>query len=158
MSTQSSGSTNTRNWVIRLVSLYIFSFVAFLLMGLIMPAFRIGFWHTFWAALIFTLATVFVKPIVSSFAQKTADGLKQGKTSTVGRIIEYVAVYIVAVVIWIIVTMLTSLHSTGFWSFLIAPLFLWVAWIVYDIVDESIERTVAKGYDAAARKLDGGNS
>lgn len=155
MSTQSSGSNNTRNWVIRLVSLYAFSFVAFLVMGLVMPSFRIGFWHTFWAALIFTLATVFVKPIVSSFAQKTAAGLQQGKTPLVARIIEYVAVYIVAVIIWIIVTMLTSLHNTGFWSFLIAPLFLWVAWIVYDIVDETIERAVGKGYDAAARKFDG---
>ncbi len=158
MSTQSSGSTNTRNWVIRLVSLYVFSYVAFIVMGLFNSSFRVGLFHAFWAALIFTLATVFVKPIVSSFAQKTAEGLKQGKTSTVGRIIEYVAVYVVALVIWWIVAAFTAAENTHWWSMFVAPLFLMVAWIIYDIVDESIERTVAKGYDAAARKLDGGNS
>lgn len=155
MSTQSSGSTNTRNWVIRLVSLYIFSFAAFLVMGLVNYSFRIGFFQLFWAALIFTLATIFVKPVVSAFAQKTAEGLKQGKTSTASRVIEYLAVYVVAVVIWMLVSWLTRLHNAHWWDFFIAPLFLLVAWFIYDMVDEAIQRTVAKGYDAAARKLDG---
>lgn len=155
MSTHSTGSNTTRNWVIRLVSLYIFSFVAFLLLGFINSSFSNGFFHLFWSALIFTLATVFVKPIVSSFAQKTAEGLKQGKTSTAARVIEYVAVFAVALVIWLILSVLGAAQNPHWFSWILSPVLLLVAWAIYDVVDEKIEAQVAKGYDAATRKRDG---
>ncbi len=155
MSTQPTSASNARTWTIRLVSLYIFSYLAFLVMGLFSTAFRIGPLSALWAALIFTLATVFVKPIVESFARKTAEGLKAGQSSTAAKIIEYVAVYAVAVVIWIIISMLSSLSTHNFWNLLTAPLFLLVAWVLYSILDDTIEKYVAKGYDAAVDKLNG---
>lgn len=142
-----------KTWIVRIASLYVFNVAVLFLIGAILPKVHVG-WSALWGAAILTAATIWVKPFVAGLlknaAARTSTEFRRGKE----KLIEYAAVFIVAFVVWVLVLMLSRVNASGFFlGFLLPPLLLLVAWFVYDMIDDRIEKVASDVYDRAETAL-----
>lgn len=141
-----------RAWVVRLASMYVFNVVVLLAIGWFTTA-RVG-WSALWAAVILTLATVFLKPLLSKLFRGAASGTAR-RPGAGEKVVEYVVVYAVAFVIWLVTILFSGSSADGFFGWVLPPLILLIGWIVYDRVDDRIEARAGGLYDAAASRIGG---
>lgn len=140
-----------RAWVIRFVSLYLFDLVVLLLIGAFTPGVRVG-WAALWAAVLLTAATIWLKPLVHRWFRSMAATSQAQRTKIGEKVVQYLLVLAVAAVIWVLVVVLTGVNVNGFfwlWGWVSPPLFLTVAWAVYDLVDDGVQRRAGALYDRA---------
>lgn len=136
-----------RNWIIRFASLYVFNVVVLLVIGLLLPAVRVG-WAALWAAIVLTVATLWIKPVVSRLVNSVADRRGAGRSRE--KIVEYLLAFVVAFAVWLIVALFSGVNVGGwFWGYLLPPIALMIAWAVYDVIDDRLERTAGDLYDRA---------
>lgn len=145
-------SERMRAWVVRFVSMYVFNVVVLLAIGWFTTA-RVG-WSALWAAVILTLATIFLKPLLSTLFRGAATGAAR-KAGIGEKVIEYAVVYAVALAIWVVTVLLSGSRADGFFGWVLPPLILLIGWIVYDRVDDRIEARAGGFYDAAASRIGG---
>lgn len=139
-------------WIVRFASLYVFDVVVLLLIGGFTPGVRVG-WHAFWAALILTAATIWLKPsihraFVSMAARSAARRTKIGE-----KVVQYLLVLAIAALFWVLLVIFTGVHVHGFfflWGWVVPPIGLTIAWAVYDLIDDGLEARAARLYDRAA--------
>lgn len=138
-----------KSWIVRFVSLYVFNVVVLLLIGALLSSVRVG-WAALWASVILTAATIWLKPVITRmFASATRRSASQ-RTKVGEKIVQYVSVFAVELVVWLLVVLLSAVDVRGwFWGYLLPPLFLLVAWMVYDLVDDRIEARTGELYDRA---------
>jgi hypothetical protein len=140
-----------RKWIVRFVSLYVFDVVVLLLMGLL-PGVRVG-WAVLWASVILTAATLWLKPLISRMFRGMAAKSASQRTKAGEKLVQFGLVFVVELIIWILVVWLSGVRVSGFfWGWILPPIALLIAWIIYDAVDDRIEGRA----DAVYAKATGG--
>lgn len=147
-------------WLVRFASLYVFDVVVLLLIGGFTPGVRVG-WHAFWAALILTAATLWLKPLIHrgfrSLAARSAS--KRGKL--VEKLVQYLLVLAVAAIFWIGLVVFTGVNVSGFfflWGWIAPPVSLTIAWAVWDLIDDAVEARAARLFSRASGSRDAAES
>lgn len=137
-----------RKWIIRFVCLYVFNVVVLLLIGLLFATVRVG-WAALWAGIILTAATIWLKPLLKKVFRGAASSL--AKRAGIGeKLVQYAAVYVVEFVVWLLTVWFSGVDVRGwFWGYVLPPLILLVAWIIYDAVDDGLEARAGRLYDSA---------
>ncbi len=137
-----------RKWIVRFVSLYVFDVVVLLLMGLL-PGVRVG-WAALWGAVILTAATIWLKPLITKmFRGLTAKSSSQ-RTKLGEKLVQFGLVFVVELIVWLLVVWFSGVDVKGwFWGWILPPIALLIAWIVYDAVDDRIEARAGAVYDKA---------
>lgn len=128
-----------KNWLIRAVSLYVFNVVVLLLIGLLMRSVAVG-WHALWAAVILTLATLALKPTLLKAFRGAAAKSTGSRTKIGEKVVQYVLVFVVELIVWVLTVLLSGVNVSGwFWGYVLPPLYLLLAWVIYDQIDDRIE-------------------
>lgn len=145
-----------KNWIVRAVSLYVFNVVVLLLIGLLMSTVSVG-WNALWAAVILTLATLALKPTLLRVFRGAASKSTRTRTRIGEKVVQYVLVFIVELIVWVLTVWLSGVDVHGwFWGYVLPPLYLLVAWVIYDLVDDRIETRASAVYDTVQSKVKGG--
>jgi len=138
-----------KTWVVRFVSLYVFNVVVLLLIGLLLPQVRVG-WAALWAGIVLTAATLWLKPLITRLFTGSAAKTASQRTRTGEKLVQYGIVFVVELIIWILVVVFSGVDVRGFfWGYVLPPIILLIAWIVYDVVDDRIEGSAGELYDRA---------
>jgi hypothetical protein len=138
-------------WIVRFASLYVFDVVVLLLIGAFTPGVRVG-WHAFWAAVILTAATIWLKPLVHRMFRSMASRSAPRRGWLAEKAVQYGLVLAVAAIVWVLVVVFTGVRVSGFfwlWGWVSPPIFLTIAWAVYDLVDDRVEASAGRLYDRA---------
>jgi hypothetical protein len=143
-----------KNGIVRFAALYVFNVAVLLLIGLLSAGVSVGF-HALWAAVILTLAALFVKPLLTGAFRKAAAKSAADRTKTGEKVVQYVLVYVVELLIWVAVVWLSGVRASGFWSYALPPLFLLFGWMIYDQVDDKLRAKAGELYDAVQSKVSG---
>lgn len=143
-----------RKWIVRFVSLYVFDVAVLLLIGWLLPGVRVG-WAALWAGVVLTAATLWLKPLVRAVFRSIAAKRADRRTKLGEKLVQLFVVFLVELVIWVLVVLLTSISVNGFfWWWLLPPIALLVAWVIYDAIDDRIEARTDALYD----KIGGGRA
>ncbi|WDM44015.1 hypothetical protein KV395_12510 [Microbacterium luteolum] len=144
-----------KNGIVRFVSLYVFNVAVLLLIGLLLRGVSVG-WNALWAAIILTLAALFVKPLLRSVFRRSAAKSAADRTKTGEKVVQYVLVYIVELIVWVLTVWLSGVRSTSFWGYVIPPLILLLGWVVYDQIDDKLHAKAGEIYDVVQARVKGG--
>jgi len=130
-------------WLIRLICLYVFDVVVLLVVGALLSSVRVG-WAALWAGLVLTLATIWLKPVLAKVFRGAATSFAQ--RARIGeKLVQYLATFVVQLVIWLLVVWFSDVAVRGwFWGYVLPPLLLLVAWVIYDLVDDRMEAHAAR--------------
>jgi len=138
-----------KSWVVRFLSLYVFNVVVLLLIGLLLPSVQVG-WAALWAGVILTAATIWLKPLVTRLFTGAAKKSASQRTFVGEKLVQYGIVFVVELIVWILVVVFSGVDVRGwFWGWVIPPILLLLAWVVYDLVDDRIEARTGSLYDRA---------
>lgn len=138
-----------KTWVVRFASLYVFNVVVLWLVGLLIPNVRVG-WAAFWASLILTAATLWLKPAITKLFAKSATKSAGSRTGAGQKIVQFGVVFVVELIIWILVVLFSGVRVGGlFWGWVLPPVLLLIAWVIYDAIDDRIEKRAGDLYDQA---------
>lgn len=136
-------------WIVRFASLYVFNLVMLFVLGLLLPNVSVG-WAALWASVILTAATLWLKPLISKAFTGAARKSAGQRTGLAEKLVQYGIVFVVELIVWILVVTFSGVRVGGwFWGWVIPPIALAIAWIVYDLVDDRIQRTAGDLYDRA---------
>ena len=146
-----------KNGIVRFVSLYVFNVAVLLLIGLLLRGVSVG-WNALWAAIILTLAALFVKPLLRSAFRRSAAKSASTRTKTGEKVVQYVLVYIVELIVWVLTVWLSGVRSSSFWGYVIPPLILLLGWVIYDQIDDKLHARAGQVYDAVQARVRGGGA
>lgn len=141
-----------KNGIVRFAALYVFNVAVLLLIGLLFPGVSVG-WNVIWAAVVLTLAALFVKPLLGAAFRKSAAKSAAERTKAGEKVVQYVLVYLVELIVWVLTVWLSGVRASGFWAFVLPPLFLLFGWMIYDQVDDKLRAKAAELYDAVEGKV-----
>ena len=141
-----------KNGIVRFAALYVFNVALLLLIGLLFPGVSVGL-HALWAAVILTLAALFVKPTLGAAFRKSAAKSAAERTKVGEKVVQYVLVYVVELIVWVLTVWLSGVRASGFWGFVLPPLFLLFGWMIYDQVDDKLRAKAAQLYDVVQGKV-----
>lgn len=141
-----------RAWLVRFASLYVFNVVVLLLVGWLLPGVAVG-WSAFWAGLVLTAATLWLKPAVTKlFRGMTARSAHQ-RTKAGEKLVQWGLVFLIELIVWVLVVVLTRVNVSGwFWGWVLPPIALLIAWAIYDAIDDKVEARAGALYDKATRR------
>jgi len=138
-----------KTWVVRFLSLLVFNIVVLLVIGWLTPA-RVGF-SALWGGVVLTAATIWVKPAVHGWFTRMSAKSASQRTRVGERAVEFVLVYVVALLIWMLVVLLSGVNVGGFfWGYLLPPFILLIGWAIYAAIDDRVEGHAGALYDRAA--------
>ena len=141
-----------KNWIVRIGTLLVFNIAVLLLIVLLVPGVR-GAWGVLWGAVILTLAPLWIKPLLTKwFARSSATRADQFSKFGL-KSLSALYVFLVAFIVWILTIFFSQLHVSGwFWGYILPPIALLIAWLIYDSVDEKLEAQASRLYDSATGK------
>lgn len=135
-----------RAWLIRFLGLYLFDLLVLVVLGWLVPNVQVGF-AALWAAFILALVTMWVKPLVHAIVSKMASRPAGTRSKLAEKLVQYLIVFVVALVVWAIVVAFTGVAVQGwFWGWVIPPVALLIAWAIYDVTDDSIDRRMTSAF------------
>ncbi|WP_314422289.1 hypothetical protein [uncultured Microbacterium sp.] len=143
-----------KNGIVRFAALYVFNVAVLLLIGLLSAGVSVGV-NALWAAVVLTLAALFVKPLLTRAFRAAAAKSASDRTRVGEKVVQYVLVYLVELIIWVAVVWLSGVRASGFWSYALPPLFLLVGWMIYDQVDDRLRAKAGQLYDVVQGKMTG---
>lgn len=143
-----------KNGIVRFAALYVFDVVVLLLIGWLSPGVSVGF-NALWAGVILTLATLFLKPLLTRMFRSAAAKSASSRTRVGEKVVQYALVYLVELVIWIAVVWFSGVRASGFWSFVLPPLLLLLGWVIYDRVDDRLRAKAGEIYDTVQARVSG---
>lgn len=144
-----------KNRIVRAVSLYAFTVVVLLAIGLLMPQVSVG-WHALWAGVVLTAAALLVKPLLTKIFRNGAAKSASDRTRVGEKVVQYVLVFLVELIIWVLTVIFSGVHVRGFfWGYVLPPLALLIAWIIYDAIDDRIEAKAGQLYDRVGTSVRG---
>ncbi len=142
-----------KQWVVRFASLYVFNVLVLLAIGFLLPRVQVGF-AALWGAVILTAGTIWLKPLISRLFAPTADKIARKQNRLGEKLVQYGAVFVVELIVWILVVVLSGIRVQGLvFAWILPPLLLLVAWIIYDQVDDAIHARTSALYDRAETGL-----
>lgn len=153
-------SGRMKNGIVRFAALYVFNVAVLLIIGLLSSRVSVGI-HALWAAVILTLAALFVKPVLRAAFTRSAAKSAVDRTDIGEKTVQYALVYAVELIIWVLTVWLSGVRASGFWGFALPPLLLLVGWVIYDQLDDRLRATASAVYDtvsATVRRAQGPNS
>lgn len=138
-----------RSWIVRFASLYVFNVVVLLVIGLLTPA-RVG-WAVIWAAVVMTLAELFVRPLLQRLFRGAAAKSASQRTRIGEALVQGLLVLAVAAIIWIITLLLSGAGTGGswFWAWVLPPVIITIGWFVYARIDTRLQARAGAIYDRA---------
>ena len=142
-----------KNWIVRFAALYVFNLVVLLLIGLLTPGVSVG-WGVLWASVILTAGVIWLKPLVHKwFADMTAKS-SSSRNKAGETFVRMGLVFAVELVLWILVVWFSgvSVHNWLF-GYLLPPVFLLIAWAIYDAIDDRLHERAGVLYDRASAKV-----
>ncbi|MGW8481765.1 hypothetical protein ACWGJP_01405 [Microbacterium sp. NPDC055903] len=143
-----------KNWLVRVVSLYAFNVVVLLLIGWLTPV-SVG-WAVLWAAIVLTAATLALKPLLLRIFRGAAAKSATSRTKAGEKTVQYVLVFLVELIVWVLTVWLSGVGVTDwFWGYVLPPVMLLIAWVIYDRVDDRIEAKASELYDAVQTRVGG---
>ena len=141
-----------RAWLIRFVTLYVFDVAVLLVIGLILPQVSVG-WSALWAAVVLALATTWVKPALRRWLGSRAERSSRDLTRTGAKLVQGVVVLLVAAIVWVLVVVLSGVTVAGLlWGWVVPPLLLVIAWLIYDAIDDRLEAQAGRLWDGTRRR------
>ncbi|MGX1695580.1 hypothetical protein ACWIBQ_09405 [Microbacterium keratanolyticum] len=144
-----------KNRIVRAVSLYAFTVVVLLAIGLLMPQVSVG-WHALWAGVVLTAAALLIKPLLTKIFRNAAAKSASDRTRVGEKVVQYVLVFLVELIIWVLTVIFSGVHVRGFfWGYVLPPLALLIAWIIYDAIDDRIEAKAGQLYDRVGTSVRG---
>lgn len=144
-------------WLVRAASLYVFNVVVLLLIGLLMSSVAVG-WNALWAAVILTLATLALKPALLKLFRGAAAKSASARTKVGEKLVQYALVFLVELIVWVLTVILSGVNVSGwFWGYLLPPVYLLIAWVVYDLVDDRMEAKTGAVIGSVTTKMKGGS-
>ena len=143
-----------KNGIVRFVALFVFNVAVLLLIGLLLPGVSVG-WNALWAAVVLTLAALFVKPLLAAAFRRSAAKSAAERTKAGEKIVQYVLVYLVELVIWVLTVWLSGVRASGFWAFVLPPLALLFGWMIYDRIDDRMRAKAGEIYDSVQARVKG---
>ncbi|MEU4016633.1 hypothetical protein AB0E56_15335 [Microbacterium sp. NPDC028030] len=143
-----------KNGIVRFAALYVFDVAVLLLIGLLLPGVSVG-WNALWAGVILTLAALFVKPLLSGAFRRSAAKSAAERTKTGEKVVQYVLVYLVELIIWVLTVWLSGVRASGFWAFVLPPLALLFGWMIYDQIDDRMRAKAGEIYDSVQARVRG---
>lgn len=141
-----------KNGIVRFVSLYVFNVAVLLLIGLLLRGVSVG-WNALWAAIILTLAALFVKPLLRSLFRRTAAKSAADRTRAGEKVVQYVLVYVVELIVWVLTVWLSGVRSSSVWGYILPPLLLLIGWVVYDRIDDRLHARASVVYDSVQARV-----
>lgn len=141
-----------KNGIVRFGSLYVFNVAVLLLIGVLLRGVSVG-WNALWAAIILTLAALFVKPTLRAAFRRSAARSAAERTRTGEKVVQYGVVYLVELIVWVLTVWLSGVQSSSFWGYLIPPLLLLLGWVVYDRIDDTLQAKAAEVYDSVQARV-----
>lgn len=139
-----------KTWIVKIASLYVFDVLVLLVIGAVLPKVQIG-WAALWGGVILTAATLWVKPAIGSLFRRVAANRGRSLSTAARKVVEYAIVFVVALVVWALVVLLTNVSVQGLvWAWIVPPLLLLVAWAIYDAIDDALHKRAGAVYDRAA--------
>jgi len=142
--------------IVRFLSLYVFNAAVLLLIGLLMSSVRVG-WHALWASVVLTLATLALKPVLLRIFRGAAARSAPTRTKVGEKTVQYALVLVVELIVWTLTVWSSGVSVSGwFWGYLLPPVYLLIAWVIYDQVDDRIESKTGEVYDTVHAKVRGG--
>lgn len=145
-------SGRMKNGIVRFAALYVFNVAVLLVIGLLSSRVSVGI-HALWAAVILTLAALFVKPVLSAAFKKSAARSAADRTRIGEKTVQYALVYVVELIVWILTVWLSGVRASGFWGFALPPLILLFGWMIYDQLDDRLRATASEVYDTVSAKI-----
>lgn len=138
-----------RSWIVRFASLYVFNVVVLLVIGLLTPA-RVGL-AVIWAAVVMTLAELFVRPLLQKVFTGAAAKSASQRTRIGEAMVQGLIVLAVAAVVWAITLLLSSAGTGGswFWAWVLPPVIITIGWFVYARIDSRLQARAGALYDRA---------
>ncbi|MGL3149514.1 hypothetical protein ACSS7Z_04065 [Microbacterium sp. A82] len=144
-----------KKWLVRAVSLYVFNVAALLLIGLIMRSVQVG-WHALWAAVVLTLATLALKPLLLKLFRQSAAKSASARTRFGEKLVQYVLVFVVELIVWVLTVIFSGVAVHGwFWGYVLPPVYLLIAWVIYDQIDDRIEAKTGAVIGSVRSKMTG---
>jgi hypothetical protein len=141
-----------KNGIVRFAALYVFNVAVLLLIGLLLPGVSVGL-NALWASVILTLAALFVKPLLAGAFRRSAAKSAAERTKTGEKIVQYVLVYLVELIIWVLTVWLSGVRASGFWGFVLPPLALLFGWMIYDQIDDRMRAKAGEIYDSVQARV-----
>lgn len=142
-----------KKWIVRFVCLLAFNVVLLLVIGWLTPA-KVG-WSAIWAGVILTAATLWLKPLITKMFQGMARKSANQRTKLAEKLVQYVSVFVVALVVWIVTLLLSGVTAGDWlWSYVLPPIFILIGWAIYDAIDDRVEAHA----HAAVDQITGGKS
>ncbi|MGO3234651.1 MAG: hypothetical protein ACTIKT_14415 [Microbacterium sp.] len=142
-------------WLIRALSLYVFNVAVLLLIGLLMRGVAVG-WNALWAAVVLTLATLALKPLLLKVFRSAASKSASRRSKLGEKGIQYLLVFAVALIIWVLTVIFSGVSIGGwFWGYVLPPVFLLIAWVIYDLVDDRIEAKTGQVIGSVTSRMRG---
>lgn len=141
-----------KNGIVRFAALYVFNVAVLLLIGLLFSSVSVG-WHALWASVILTLAALFVKPTLGAAFRRSAAKSAADRTKAGEKVVQYVLVYLVELIVWVLTVWLSGVRASGFWGFALPPLILLFGWMIYDQLDDRMRAKASQVYDAVQAKV-----
>lgn len=136
-----------KKWTVRFASLLAYNVIVLLLIGWLTVA-RVG-WSALWGGIVLTLLVLFVKPLATKMFQGYAARSAGSRTRIGQKLVEFLLAFVVALIVWLGVVLLSGVAAGGFWGYIVPPLLLLVGFIVYDLIDDRVEAHAGALYDRA---------
>lgn len=147
-----------KSWIVRFASLYVFNVVVLLVIGWVLSTVRVG-WAALWASVILTAATIWLKPAIGKAFSNAAAKSSSSRTAAGEKLVQYGAVLLVELIIWVLVVLFSGVQVRGFvWGWVLPPVLLLIAWIIYDAIDDRVEAKTGEVYDRARSGIRGGTA
>lgn len=143
-----------KNGIVRFAALYVWNVAVLMLIGLLFRSVSVGL-HALWAAVVLTLAALFVKPALGTAFRRSAAKSSAQRTGVGEKVVQYALVYLVELILWVGTVLLSGVSARGFAGFALPPLILLVGWVIYDLVDDRLRAKAGDVYDAVQTRMSG---
>lgn len=145
-----------KKWIVRAASVYVFNVVILLLIGWLVPNVRVG-WAAVGAALVLTIVALTLKPMLTRVFRGAAAKSSSARTAVGEKTVQYALVFLVELIVWVLTVWFSGVRVDGFfWGYVIPPVLLLVAWVIYDQIDDRVEAKTGALYDTVQSKVRGG--
>lgn len=139
-------------WVVRFASLYVFNVVVLLAIGAILGSVRVG-WAAFWASLLLTAGTIWLKPLLRRLFRGMAARSASRRSRMAEKFVQALIVFVIELGLWILIVVFSGVDVRGWLiGWILPPIALLIAFAIYDLVDDRVEARTGALYDRLATR------
>ena len=136
-----------KKWIVRFATLYVFNLVVLLVIDLLVAGVSVG-WALLWASVVLTAAVIWLKPLIHAGSPAWPRSRRDQRTKAGEKLVQIGLVFVVELLVWVVVVLLSgvTVHN-WFLGYLLPPIFLLIAWAIYDAIDDRLQVRAGALYD-----------